>query len=122
MSRLAPAKTDRKINFRHRIALLDNRIARLKDQRKALVRKAKKGCKHKDVIEAPCHDNGMAEPYYGYSGITPSFRVCRTCGLGEEGWTFYVLAPNTYSGIPSLPRDDANKLVLAWVKDDEDDE
>lgn len=55
------------------------------------------------IVEAP-----------GYEGIAvdfPPFRVCRDCGLHEEGYHYTKLAPGNYS-IPQMSRDEAQELVI----------
>lgn len=73
-----------------------------------LVEAAQDACPHpiSSIREAP-HER------FSWGGCSRPFRVCIECGLAEEGWGigYQRLGQGVYSGVASLSREDAAKLV-----------
>jgi hypothetical protein len=78
---------------------LAQRVRDLNAEFKAAIAQAQSTCRHEDVVEAPSHD--------GLAFFFNPFRVCRTCGLREEGWMYSTL------GEPAarVSREDAQRIA-----------
>lgn len=85
---------------------------------KQLVRQLQEECPHpkEDIIEGDMHRGST----YGGCGVhvstsQPPFRVCRRCGYAEEGWGCgYWKITKDYS-VPTLPREEAWKIVIGGI-------
>jgi hypothetical protein len=78
---------------------LAERVRRLDTEFKAAIAQAQSTCRHEDVVEAPSHD--------GIAFFFHPFRVCRTCGLREEGWMYSTLHEPT----GKVSREDAARIA-----------
>jgi hypothetical protein len=88
---------------------MQQRIKTLEEASADLLKELQQECPHplEAIVEAPHRS------YQYLERSTPPFRVCRACGLAEEGWGcgYRLLAPRNYSSVPELSREAAQNLV-----------
>lgn len=90
------------------------RLQEIKDMIFSLTEEAQRVMEHVvDVCDHPkdriCELNYRPETHYSYA--SPPWRICKKCGLTEEGWGSYKhLAPGDYSEFPRISQNDWFKM------------
>lgn len=68
------------------------------------------------IEKCPHPDSEIVEALY--DDDTPPYRICKICGLAEEGWGkgYSVLDPNIYCGsVPKITRSEAKLLTRKYI-------
>ena len=87
----------------------------LEKQRMQMILDLQAQCKHpeEEIFEVPYRDNT-------YFRATPPFRVCRLCGLGEEGWGCGYWKLDTKERVPMIDDSKARcKYLLKFYTQEE---
>lgn len=102
------------MNFKETLSGLDMTIGSLKQQKEDLITQTQASCSHPvdELLDARYIPSD-----YGYS--TPPFRVCKLCGLAEQGWHCGYWKLDTREEVPEVSRKKANNYVLRFYTQEE---
>lgn len=100
--------------LRRQVQTLDTNIGKLKRQREKTLMSFQARCKHPvdEIVEVAYRD--------GYFGCMPPFRVCKKCGLAEQGWGCGYWKLETREEVATISEDKArSQYVLKFYSQDD---
>lgn len=102
-----PRKTPKRLD---RLEAMNAAIDEAERARDEYVKEVQSTCPHP---EESIREGDMDQRF---GATVPPFRVCVECGYAEQDWHigYWKLAPQTYSGIPRLSPDEAQKYVARF--------
>lgn len=92
---------------------LEEQSVELEKKKEVCRKRMQRACKHPadEIVEVPHRK--------GYLGTIPPFRVCKMCGLSEEGWYFRRLGDD--EDLPAVSHEYACKFIVGDSLDEDED-
>ena len=103
---------------RQTIEQLDAQIDVLQNKRETVLLNMQAACKHPadDILEVPYEQDSLGGSYH-----TRPFRVCKLCGLAEQGWGCGYWKLKAFGEeIPRISREKARRDYVLKFYDQED--